>query len=204
MCAVRSADGRCTTAPPTLPRRTEISPSVSRMWIASRSAGGLTPNSAEQALLRRQHVAFLEPSGQDVVAQPGRDDLGDARLTNALARSRVRGHRSWTRARRLPNWKPVSLSGGDATVSTSPMHSTSSSSSSRAVDVTLASDSRPRDVEAEFGEDRRRPTEGHGQRSGLAGPPGGAALVLGDAVEEHGEEAAVHQSRRPFDRRAGR
>ena len=45
MCAVRSAEGRWTTAPPTLPRRTEIRPSVSRMWIASRSAGGLTPNS---------------------------------------------------------------------------------------------------------------------------------------------------------------
>ncbi len=48
MCAVRSADGRCTTAPPTLPRRTEIRPSVSRMWIASRSAGGLTPNSVNR------------------------------------------------------------------------------------------------------------------------------------------------------------
>ena len=49
MCAVRSADGRCTTAPPTLPRRTEIRPSDSRMWIASRSAGGLTPNSANSS-----------------------------------------------------------------------------------------------------------------------------------------------------------
>jgi hypothetical protein len=48
MCAVRSADGGWTIAPPMLPRRTEINPSVSRMWMASRSAGGLTPNSASR------------------------------------------------------------------------------------------------------------------------------------------------------------
>ena len=78
------------------------------------------------------------------------------------------------------------------------MHSTSSSSSSRAVDVTRR---RPR-VRAMSKRSSvrigRRPAERHGQRAGLARQPGGAVLVLDDAVEEHGEEAAVHQARRPF------
>jgi len=43
--------------------------------------------------------------------------------------------------RRLPNWKPISLAGSDATVLNSPMHSTSSLNSSRVVDVTLPSSS---------------------------------------------------------------
>ena len=86
----------------------------------------------------------------------------------------------------------------DATVLNSPMHSTSSPNSSRAVDVTLPVVFGPRDVEAKFGEDRRGPTEGHRQRARLARAPGSAALVLGDAVEEDGEKAAVHQSRRTF------
>jgi hypothetical protein len=42
------------------------------------------PELGEQALLRRQHVAFLEPARQDVFPQPGGHDLGHPRLTNAL------------------------------------------------------------------------------------------------------------------------
>ena len=38
----------------------------------------------EQTFLRRQHIAFLEPSRQDVFPQPGGHDLGHSRLANAL------------------------------------------------------------------------------------------------------------------------
>ena len=43
------------------------------------------------------------------------------------------------------------------------------------------------------------PAEGHGQRTGPPGSRHRAVLVLGDAVEEHGEEPTVDQSRRALE-----
>ncbi len=59
-------------------------------------------------------------------------------------------------------------------------------------------DLRPDNVEAQLGQHRRRPPEGHGERPRLPGQPHDATVVLDDAVEKDGEKAAVHQSRRSF------
>ena len=89
MCAVRSAEGRWTTAPPTLPAPHRDQPvglqDVDRLAQRGRAHAEL----GEQALLRRQHIAFLEPARQDVFPQPRGHDLGDARLANALRRPLV-------------------------------------------------------------------------------------------------------------------
>ena len=45
---------------------------------------------------------------------------------------------------------------------------------------------------------RRRPAVAHLERGGLAGHADVAVVVLDDAVEEHGDEAAVHDPRRSF------
>ena len=193
ICAVRSADGRCTTAPPTLPRRTEIRPSTLQDVDRLAQRGRAHPELVEQGLLRRQHVAFLEAAGQDVVPQPRRHDLGDPRLADALRRGPCSSAAAACRTR-----PRSACSGAIATAFISPMQSTSSPEQQprrrrdRAVDLGSG------DVEAQFGQHRRRPAECHGQRSRLAGQRRGAVLVLGDAVEEHGEEPAVHQSRRPL------
>lgn len=50
--AALAARGACTTAPPRLPRRTEMSPSVSRIRSASRNEGLLMPNSASKSSWR--------------------------------------------------------------------------------------------------------------------------------------------------------
>ena len=106
--------------------------------------------------------------------------------------------------RRLPNLNPDSLSGGDATVLTSPVQSTSSSSSSRAVEVM------PRSTCDRAMSNRSSVNTGVGRRNVtvsdrvLPDKPGDAILVLHDAVEEHAEKTAVHQPRRPFvDQREG-
>src|SRR5262249_32626005 len=96
---------------------------------------GTNPELAEHGLLRRQHIAFFQAAGQDVLAQPRRHDLGDPRLADP--RQCRPDHQS--PPRRFPNLNGESLSGEVADALNSPVQRTSSSSSSRAVDVIAAS-----------------------------------------------------------------
>jgi hypothetical protein len=49
--------------------------------------GRAHPELGEQVLLPGQAVAFLQLSGEDVVAEPGRDDLGEPGLAQLAQRS---------------------------------------------------------------------------------------------------------------------
>ena len=190
MCAVRSADGRWTTAPPTLPRRTEISPSVSRRWIASRNAGGLTPNSANRLpatearrLLSTARTGCRPAFAAATIRPPAVDE------------SAVRG--SELLARRLPSWKPVSLSGRRPRVDLADaQHLVVEQQPGRRGDVPVG----PPRARCRTAARSESASAGgrYGQRPGLARKSRGAVLVLDDAVEEHREKAAVDQSRRAF------
>ena len=82
MCAVRSADGSMHHRPADVaaPHRHQA---VGLEQVDRLPQGGRAdPELLEQTLLRGQHVALFEPAGQDVVPQPGRDDLGDPGLAD--------------------------------------------------------------------------------------------------------------------------
>ena len=196
MCAVRSADGRCTTAPPTLPRRTEIRPSVSRMWMASRSAGGLTPNSPSRLSCAGSTSPSLQPPGQDVVAQSGRrrsrrpwvGGCGGRPRHAPLGSTRAEPSAGELLRRRAPP--------SPRRRRTAPRRRAGAGPSTSDPACRIRSGPRARSSKRSSVRMRRRPSVLDGQRPGLARQACRAIVLLRNAIEEDPEKSTVHQARR--------